>query len=152
MKQFVAALCLALAASGGVISPAFAVTPAQEQAFIDQYRKAHQAKDARGMHALLHVKGADPQALDFYKMMITAGMDATLTSVTLAELTAEDHQRLANTKGPDGRTMKMTLKPVKKLVVKTRTKTASQDSTGNSESFVAEFDGKLVIPVPAASK
>lgn len=152
MQHSIAALCLTLAATAGASSAACAVTPAQEQAFIEQYRKAHHAKDTRGMHALLHVKGADPKALDFYRMMITADMDATLTSVTLAELTAEDKQRLANTKGPDGRAMKMTLKPAKKLVVKTHTKTASQDSTGSSESFVAEFDGKLVIPVPAASK
>jgi hypothetical protein len=151
MKRF-AALFTSFAASALLATAAFAVTPAQEKAFIDAYKKAYEAKDAKGLQALLYTKGADSMALDFYRMMISTDLGGSITSITLAELTAEDNKKLENGKSPDGRPMKMTLKPIKKLIVKTRTKNASQDSTGSSESFVAEADGKLVIPVPAAAK
>lgn len=131
---------------------AFAVTPAQEKAFLDSYRKAFTSKDVKALQAMLYSKGADPMALDFYKMMIAGDLEATITSITLADLTAEDVKKLESGKTPDGRPMRMTLKPVKKLVIKTSTKTASSSSTGSSESFIAEHEGKLVIPVPASGK
>ena len=153
MKKFITSVFASLAVVSAMLaSHAVAVTPAQEKAFIDAYKKAYEAKDAKGLQALLYTKGADPMALDFYKMVISADMGATITSITLVDLTASDLKKLENSKFPDGRAMKTTLKPVKKLVLKTRTKTSSQDSTGSSESFVAEADGKLVIPVPAAGK
>ncbi|MGI8437600.1 MAG: hypothetical protein ACR2NX_11960 [Chthoniobacterales bacterium] len=40
------------------------------------------------------------------------------------------------------------LKPIKKLQITTE----SKDGSSTSESFVAEADGKLVIPVPVAVK
>ena len=81
-----------------------------------------------------------------------AALAAGFTSIQLVDLTAEDQKKLESGKSRDGRPMKMTLKHVKKLVVKTATKTASSNSTGSSESFVAEHQGKLVIPVPGAAK
>jgi len=132
--------------------PAFAVTPAQEKAFVDAYRKAFTSKDAKALQSMLYTKGADPMALDFYKMMIAGDMEATIVSIVLADLTADDNRKLETGKTPDGRPMKMTLKPVKKLVLKTSTKSASGSSSGTSESFVAEHEGKLVIPVPASGK
>lgn len=155
MKNFITSLsCLvSLVAVGAMlVTPAFAATPAQEKAFVDSYKKAYESKDAKALQAMLYTKGADPMALDFYKMMITADMGATLSSIMLVDLTAEDSKKLESGKSPDGRPMKMTLKPVKKLVLKTSTKSASGSSTGSSESFVAEFEGKLVIPVPASGK
>lgn len=144
----VAALGLAAALS----NLAAAVTPAQEKAFIDAYRTAYAKKDSKALEAMLYTQGADPMALEFYKMMITADTGATITSITLVDLTPEDQKKLESGKSPDGRPMKMTLKPVKKLVLKTATKTGSASSTGSSESFVAEHQGKLVIPVPGAGK
>jgi hypothetical protein len=151
MKKIIAAL---LAGSTGLIFAvaAFAVTPAQEKAFLDSYRKAFTSRDVKALEAMLYSKGADPMALDFYKMMIAGDLEATITSMTLADLTAEDVKKLETARTPDGRPMKMTLKPVKKLVLKTSTKTASSSSTGSRESFVAEHEGKLVIPVPASGK
>lgn len=73
-------------------------------------------------------------------------------SITLADLNAEDLKRLQDAKTPDGRPMKMTLKPIKKLILKTVNKSANGSSSGSSESFVAEHEGKLVIPVPASGK
>jgi hypothetical protein len=44
--------------------------------------------------------------------------------------------------------MKFTLQPTKKLVIKTETKDANGSSSSSSEVFVAESDGKIVIPAP----
>lgn len=155
MKNFTNSLSrfVSLVAVGMMlVATAFAVTPAQEKAFIDGYKKAYESKDAKALQAMLYSKGANPMALDFYKEMIAADMRATITSIALVDLTAEDAKKLENGKGPDGKPMKMNLKPVKKLILKTSTKSANGSSTGSSESFVAEFDGKLVIPVPASGK
>ena len=44
------------------------------------------------------------------------------------------------------------LKPTKKLVIKVEQKDANGSSSTGSTSFVAEKDGKLVIPVPGPCK
>jgi len=153
MNRLKSALAIATLGVATLLSAAAAaVTPAQEKAFIDAYRTAYVNKDSKALHAMLYTQGADPMALEFYKMMIAADTGATITSIALVDLTPEDQKKLESGKSPDGRPMKMTLKPVKKLVIKTSTKTASATSTGSSESFVAEHQGKLVIPVPGAAK
>lgn len=149
MKKHIAWIA---AASVLAVTTALAASPAQEKAFVDAYRSAFEKNDANALHALLYSKGADPMALDFYKMMLTADFGAAIMSITLVDLTADDRKRLEDGKSPDGRPMKMTLKPVKKLILKTMNKSASGSSSGSSESFVAEHEGKLVIPVPSAGK
>ena len=149
MTKFIALLATA---SALVAATAFAASPAQEKAFVDAYRGAFEKKDAKALHALLYSKGADPMALDFYKMLLTADFGATIMSITLADLNAEDLKRLEDAKSPDGRPMKMTLKPIKKLILKTTTKSANGSSSGSSESFIAEHEGKLVIPVPSTGR
>ena len=89
-------------------------------------------------------------AIEMYQMMMAADFGAKLTELRLAELTADDLRRLADSKAPDGRTMVMPLKPVRKLIVKTAQKSADGSATSSSESFVAEHAGRLVIPVPSA--
>jgi hypothetical protein len=151
MKIIVAAVLWCIA--GAFASPAaFAVTPAQEKQFVDTYRKAWEAKDEKTLLSLLYVKGADPQALEFYRMMMTADLNGKITSIQLLDLTAEDKARAAKSQSPDGRPMKLVLPPVKKLVLKTETKDKNGSSSSSSESFVGEADGKLWIPVPAAAK
>lgn len=152
MNRLHAALLAAVVALAVTALPglAVAVTPAQEKAFIDAYRKAYESKDSKGLQALLYTEGADPKALEFYKMMISADFGAAITSITLADLTPEDHKKIENGKSPDGRPMKLTLKPVKKMLLKTSSKSASGSSSSSSTSFVAEHQGKLLIPVPAA--
>lgn len=54
--------------------------------------------------------------------------------------------------GPDGSKAKLPLTPTKKLKLSIETKDANGSSTSSSESFVAEKDGKYVIPVPATVK
>jgi hypothetical protein len=140
------ALCLTATA-------AHAATPAQEKAFVDTYRKAFESKDAKTLHSLLYTKGADPQALDFYKMMTTNGMGEKISSISLEPLSADDMAKAGKTMpGPGGKSLRLTLVPVKMLVIKHASKSASGSSSSTSQVFVAEADGKLVIPVPGPAK
>ncbi|MBS0514004.1 MAG: hypothetical protein JSS16_00810 [Proteobacteria bacterium] len=147
MKKAIPLLLLALTPFAGICA-----TPAQEKAFVDVYKKAFEAKDEKTLHGLLYTKGADAQALEFYKMMMTSDMGGKITSIQLAELDAADKKRAQGGPGPDGRPMKFTLAPTKKLVIKSETRSAQGSSSSSSEVFVAESDGKLVIPTPAPAK
>jgi hypothetical protein len=152
MRIVVATLAACLAAAL-VPTAGLAATPAQEQAFVDTYRKAFEAKDAATLHALLYTKGADPKALGFYRMMTTVGMGSKIASIALVDLTTEDRARADRTMpSPDGKLLKLSLEPVKKLVIRVESKTADSSSTGTSEVFVAEHDGRLWIPVPAPAR
>ena len=152
MRIVVATLAACLAAAL-VPTAGLAATPAQEQAFVDTYRKAFEAKDAATLHALLYTKGADPKALGFYRMMTTVGMGSKIASIALVDLTTEDRARADRTMpSPDGKLLKFSLEPVKKLVIRVESKTADSSSTGTSEVFVAEHDGRLWIPVPAPAR
>ena len=132
---------------------ALAATPAQEKAFVDTYRKAYEAKDATTLHSLLYARGADPQALEFYRMMTTEGMGGTISSIALEPLTADDKAKaMAAMPGPGGKSVKLPLAPVKKLVIKRTSRDASGSSSSTSTVFVAEADGRLVIPVPGPAK
>ena len=136
-----------------ILAVALAATPAQEKAFVDAYKAAYEAKDAKALNATLYTKGADPQALEFYKMMMTDGMGAKVSSIALEPLSADDKAKaMAAMPGPGGKSMKLTLAPVKKLVIKRSEKGASGSSSSTSTVFVAEADGKLVIPVPGPAK
>jgi len=151
MKRSLARLVcgvLTVAAFTGV----FAATPEQEKQFVDTYRKAYDAKDAKTLSALLYTKGADAQAAAFYKMMITSELGGKITSIQLLDLTAEDKARAAKTQSPDGRPMKLVLPATKKLVTKSETKDKSGSSSSSSEVFVGESEGRLYILVPAAAK
>jgi len=130
----------------------FSATPAQEKAFVDAYKKAIEAKDEKALTGFLYTNGADPQALEFYKMMVTSEMGAKITSIQLVDLDAKDKERAKGGPGPDGKPMKYTLPPFKKLVIKSETKDANGSSTSSSEVLVAESDGKIVIPVPGPAK
>jgi len=129
-----------------------AATPAQEKAFVDAYRKAFDAKDEKTLASLLYTKGADPAAVAFYKMMMTAEAGSKIASIDMTDITAEDRKRIESMQSPDGKPARLVLPPTKKLVVKSQTKTADVTASGTSEIFVGEADGKLYILVPAASR
>ena len=148
MRRLLTAFVAAVAAA-----PSLAATPAQERAFVDTYRKAFEAKDAATLHSLLYTKGADPKALGFYRKMTTVGMGAKVASIALVDLSPEDRARADRPMpGVDGKMLRLSLEPVKKLVIRVETKTSDSSSTGTSEVFVAEHDGKLWIPVPAPDR
>ena len=134
-------------------SAAFAITPAQEKSFVDSYKKAYEGKDATTLESFLYTKDADPNALEFYKMMMTSEMGGKISSIQLRDLTAEEKTKAAAVMpSPDGGKSKLPVMPSKKLVIKVETADANGTSSSSSESFIAEVDGKLLIPVPVAVK
>lgn len=143
MKRFATTLLLALVPAIG-----FGATPAQEKAFVDAYKKAFESKDEKTLTGFLYTKGADPQSLEFYKMMMTSDMGGKITSIKLADLDADDKKRVQGGPGPGGKNMKPLLPPTKKLVIMSETKDANGSSTSSSQVFVAESNGKIVIPAP----
>jgi hypothetical protein len=147
---FARVLALLVAACAAQALPA--ATPAQERQFVDAYRKAHEARDHKGLVALLYTSGADPQALVFYKMMLGAEMGGRIGSIELVDLTPEDRARADSTQSPTGRPMKLVLPPTKKLVIRSSTKDKDGSSSSSSEVFVGESGGRLWILVPGAAK
>ena len=142
------------AASALLFTASFAAaTPAQEKAFVDSYQKAFEASDAKTLQSFLYTKDADPQALEFYKMMMTAEMGGKISKIELRNLTPEEAKQAAEVMpSPTGGKSKLPVAPTKKLVVGIETKDANGSSTSTSENFVAEVDGKYLIPVPVPVK
>jgi hypothetical protein len=129
-----------------------AATPAQEKAFTDKYKAAMEGKDTAALEGFLYTQGSDPQALEFYKMMQSGGAGEKITSIELVSLTPEDVKKATTPMdGPTGKVC-LNLKPTKKLVIKVEKKDANGSSSSSSENFVAEKDGKFVIPVPGPCK
>jgi hypothetical protein len=151
MKPWIARV-LALVLMACVAQALVAATPAQERQFVDAYRKASDARDHKGLVALLYTKGADPEALAFYEMMLGAGMGSRIASIELVDLTAEDRARADSTQSPAGRPMKLVLPATKKLVIKSGTRDKDGSSSSSSEVFVGESGGRLWILVPGAAK
>lgn len=129
-------------------------TPARETEFVDKYKAAFEKGDKATLESFLYTKGADPMALEFYKMMQAEGAGTgKVTKIELVDLTPEDVKKASEVQdGPGGSKAKLPLKPIKKLKITIEIKDANGSSTSSSESFIAENDGNFVIPVPAAVK
>jgi hypothetical protein len=146
-KFLIAALCLApFALQAG--------TPAQDKEFVDKYKAAYEKGDKAALESFLYTKDAHPMALEFYKMMQSEGAGtAKISKIELVELTPEDVKKAAEVQtGPDGVKAQLPLKPTKKLKISIETKDANGSSSSSTENFIAEKDGKYVIPVPASVK
>ena len=137
-----------------ICSPALqAGTPEQEKAFVDKYKAAYEAGDKATLESFLYTKGANPMALEFYKMMQSEGAGGKISKIELVDLSTADAKKAEGIQeGPGGQKTKLPLKPTKKLKITVETKNESGSSSSSSESFVAEQDGKYVIPVPASVK
>jgi len=143
-KVFIGAGTLLLTIAFGIV----AATPEQEKAFTDKYKAAMEGKDTATLESFLYTKGADPAAVEFYKMMQSGGTGEKIASIELVNLTPEDVKKATTPMdGPTGKVC-LTLKPTKKLVIKVEKKDENGSSSNTSENFVAEKDGKFVIPVP----
>ncbi len=128
-------------------------TPEQEKAFTDKYKTAFEAKDTATLESFLYTKDANPMALEFYKMMMTDGAGGKITKIELVDLSPEDAKKAEEVQeGPGGMKTRLPLKPTKKLKITVETKDANGSSSSSSESFIAESDGKFVIPVPVSAK
>ena len=130
-----------------------AATPEQEKAFTDKYKKAFEAKDMATLQSFLYTQGADPAIVGFYKMMQSGEAGEKISNIELVALTAEDAKKAATPMdSPTGGKVCLTLKPTKKLIIKVEKKDANGSSSSTSENFIAEKDGKFVIPVPGPCK
>jgi hypothetical protein len=148
MKIFTVAGALVVTLAFGVV----AASPEQEKAFTDKYKAALEGKDTATLTSFLYTQGSDPEALEFYKMMQSGGAGEKISKIELVSLTPEDVKKATTPMdGPTGKVC-LNLKPTKKLVIKVESKDASGSSSSSSENFVAEKDGKLVIPVPGPCK
>ena len=125
---------------------------AEEKAFTDKYKTAFEAKDTKTLESFLYTTGSDPGALEFYKMMMTAEAGSKIASIDLAALTPDEMKKAGEPQEGPGGKMCLTLKPTKKLTIKVEQKDANGSSNSTSSVFVAEKDGKLVIPAPGPCK
>ncbi|HEV2803435.1 MAG TPA: hypothetical protein VGW57_00760 [Chthoniobacterales bacterium] len=131
----------------------FAGTPEQDKAFVDKYKAAFEAGDKATLESFLYTKDANPMALEFYKMMQADGIGGKIAKIELVALTPDDVKKASEVQtGPDGKKAKLPLTPTKKLKISIEKKDDNGSSTSSTESFVAEKDGKYVIPVPATAK
>ena len=152
MKNLTKIFTVAGALLFSVVLGIVAGTPAQEKAFTDKYKAAMEGKDTATLASFLYTQGSDPEALEFYKMMQSGGAGGKISTIELVNLTPEDVKKATTPMdGPTGKVC-LNLKPTRKLVIKVETKDASGSSSSSSENFVAEKDGKLVIPVPGPCK
>lgn len=129
-------------------------TPAQDKEFVDKYKAAFEKGDKATLESFLYTKDANPMALEFYKMMQSEGAGkAKIATIELVDLTPDEVKKASEVEtGPDGSKAKLPLTPTKKLKISIETKDASGSSTSSTTNFVAEKDGKYVIPVPAIVK
>jgi hypothetical protein len=128
-------------------------TPEQEKAFTDKYKTAYEAKDTAILHSFLYTEGANPMALEFYKMMMTSRAGDKILKIELIDLSPEDAKKVVGLQeGPGGMKTKLPLKPTKKLRITVETKDGDNSSSSTNEIFVAEKEGKYVIPVPASAQ
>ncbi len=125
---------------------------AEDKAFTDKYKAAFESKDSKTLESFLFTTGSDPGALEFYKMMMTAEAGSKIASIELVALTPDEMKKAGEPQEGPGGKMCLTLKPTKKLQIKVEQKDANGSSTSSSTSFVAEKEGKLVIPVPGPCK
>lgn len=141
-----ASVCLAVVSvTGG--------TPEAGKAFTEKYKTAYEGKDTATLESFLYTKDANPMALEFYKMMMSNGAGGKISKIELVDLTPEEAKKAAGTQdGPGGMKTRMPLKPTKKLVITVETKDGNGSSSSTSESFIAEKDGKFLIPVPVDVK
>jgi hypothetical protein len=138
---------------GSFCLPLFAGTPEQDKAFVDKYKAAFEAGDKATLESFLYAKDANPMALEFYKMMQADGIGGKIAKIELVALTPDDVKKASEVQtGPDGKKAKLPLTPTKKLKISIEKKDDNGSSTSSTESFVAEKDGKYVIPVPATVK
>lgn len=144
---------LAVAGFALISISAHAATPEQEKTFVDSYKKALEANDTKTLAGFLYTEGAQPEQVEFFKMMMAIDPGSKVTSIELVKPSDEEAARFNKPMMmPDGKSYKMPITPTKQLVVKTETKDANGSGTSTSKSPVAEKNGKLVIPVPVPAR
>ena len=124
----------------------------EEKAFVDSYKKAFEAKDTAALQSFLYTQGSDPGILEIYKTMQSSDAGEKISKIELIDFTAEEMQKVAMPKdSPTGGKVCFPLKPSKRLMI-TIDKKDAKGTSSTSGNFIAEKDGKFVIPVPGPCK
>ena len=126
----------------------------KEKEFVDSYKKAFEAKDTAALQSFLYTQGSDPSILDIYKRMQSSDAGEKISKIELIDFTADEIEKVAMPKdSPTGSKVCFPLKPTKRLMITINKKGASgPPSSTTSGNFIAEKDGKFVIPVPGPCK
>ncbi len=149
-KLLIASLLLALCFGATALR---AGTPEQEKAFTDKYKSAYEAKDMATLYSFLYSENANTMALGFYKMMMSSSAGHKISRIDLVNLTPEEAKEAAAVQdGPGGIKTRLPLTPTKKLKIVVETNEGDNKSSSTTENFIAEKDGKFVIPVPVTAK
>jgi hypothetical protein len=130
----------------------FAGDSPKEKALVDSYKKAFEAKDTAALQSFLYTEAADPGILEIYKRMQLSDAGEKIYKIELVDFTAEEMKKIALPKdSPLGGKVCFPLQPTKRLMITVNKKDArgTLSITGN---FIAEKDGKFVIPVPGPCK
>jgi hypothetical protein len=149
----ISSVTFALAVAGASFS-VYAGDSPNEKAFVDSYTKAFEAKDIAALQSFLYAQGSDPGILEIYKTMQSSNAGEKISKIELVDFTAEEMKKVAMPKDSPtgGGKVCFPLNPSKRLMITIDKKDAKGVSSSTSGNFVAEKDGKFVIPVPGPCK
>ena len=147
----ISSVTFALAVAAACVSVYPGDSP-KEKAFVDSYKKAFEAKDTAALQSFLYAQGSDPGILEIYKTMQSSDAGERISKIELVDFTAEEMKKVALPKdSPTGGKVCFPLKPSKRLMI-TIDKKDAKGMSSTSGNFIAEKDGKFVIPVPGPCK
>jgi hypothetical protein len=147
----IGSVTFALAVAAACVS-VYAGDSPKEKAFVDSYKKAFEAKDTAALQSFLYAQGSDPGILEIYKTMQSSDAGERISKIELVDFTEEEMKKVALPKdSPTGGKVCFPLKPSKRLMI-TIDKKDAKGMSSTSGNFIAEKDGKFVIPVPGPCK
>jgi hypothetical protein len=145
-------VAFALALAAACVS-VYAGDSPREKAFIDSYKKAFEAKDTAALQSVLYTQDADPGILEIYKTMQSTDAGEKISKIELVDFTADEMKKVAMPKdSPMGGKVCFPLKPSKRLMITVDKKDGKGTLSTTTGNFIAEKDGKFVIPVPGPCK
>ena len=148
----ISSVTFALAVAAACVS-VYAGDSPREKAFVDSYKKAFEAKDTAALQSFLYTQDSDPGILEIYKRMQSSDAGEKISKIELIDFTAEEMKKVAMPKdSPMGGKVCFPLQPSKRLMITINKKGANGPSSTTSGNFIAEKDGKFVIPVPGPCK
>ena len=141
-------------ALGAACIAVYAGDSPEEKAFVDSYKKAFEAKDIAALQSVLYTQDSDPGILEISKRMQTSDVGEKMSKIELVDFTAEEMKKVAMPKDSPtgGGKVCFPLNPSKRLMITIDKKDAKGPSSSTLGNFIAEKEGKFVIPVPGPCK